>query len=45
MKFAPASEVQKEPLDWILGTEAVQSAALALEGINDVHGGDGLSFS
>ncbi len=28
-----------------LSTEAVQGAALALEGIHDVHGGDGLAAS
>jgi hypothetical protein len=28
-----------------LGTETVQSAALALEGVDDVHGGDGLPAS
>jgi hypothetical protein len=28
-----------------LGTEAVQSAALALEGVDNVHGGDGLPAS
>ena len=29
----------------LLAAEAVQSAALALEGIDDVHGGDGLAAS
>ncbi len=28
-----------------LGTEAVQGASLALEGVNDVHRGDGLATS
>ena len=32
----------EEPL--LLATETVKSAALAFEGIDDIHSGDGLSF-
>ena len=37
------SMVVKSQRDY-LATEAVQSAALALESVDDVHGGDGLAF-